>query len=323
MLHGPNVCRAATLISGFLLSTAAHAGSPAERLGGTFLYENAFSIGHGGDLAPEASRIYSMSWIFMPSFSFTDDLSMSLRIPLTEELTEGSNTFSDELVVGNVIWSLDGTLPEFPIKALTAGVGLGLELPTSKVAKAESLILGLGPYFTAGVTAPVLDGLAFSYTITPSPRLQRYTTWSNLTPRPCSPAAGCTFGVGGTTDTGYRNTAVQIIQDFRVGLSAVSERLTFSATAQLVHGKLHPKSLSRQYDEATISSPANAGGDPWNFSYSVLFDVGFQVHPVLGVSLGTWTPGGMRPDGGWYFPLGNRFTQVYFDVTLTPMALAK
>ncbi len=298
--------------------------SAADRFAGTtFLYENAFSIGHGGDLAPDASRVYSMSWIITPSFAFTEALSTSLRIPLTEELTEGGDTFDDELVVGNVEWSLDASLPTPPIEALSGGVGIGLELPTSKVSRAESLILGLGPYFSGTVTAPVLDGIALGYTIAPSPRLQRYTTWSNLTPRPCSPAAGCTFGPTGTTDTGYRNTAIRIVQDFSLSVTGMDERLSVSAVFQLAHAKLHPKSPSPRYDEASLSPPANAGGDPWTLSYSLVFDVSFQVHPFLGLSVGAWTPGGMRPDGGWYLPLGNRFTQLYFDITLSPAALAQ
>ncbi len=297
--------------------------SVADRFGGTFLYENAFSIGHGGDLAPEASRVYSMSWIFTPTFSFTEDLSTSLKIPLTEELTEGGDTFDDELVVGNFVWSLDAGLPKPPVKALSGGVGVALELPTSKVSRAESLVMGVGPYFTGTVTAPVVDGISLSWTVAPSPRIQRYTTWSNLTPRPCSPAAGCTFGVAGTTDTGYRNTAFQLVQDFHVGVAAVDERLYVGATFQTVHGKLHPKSPSPRFDEATLSPASNLGGDPWTLSYSLVFDVSFQVHPFLGVSVGAWTPGGMRPDGGWYLPLGNRFTQIYIDVTLSPAALAQ
>ena len=27
----------------------------------------------------------------------------------------------------------------------------------------------------------------------------------------------------------------------------------------------------------------------------------------------------MRPDGTWYNPLGNRHTQLYFDIVLTPV----
>ena len=308
-----------------VLADEGKGAGPAERFSGTtFLYENAFSIGHGGDLAAEASRVYTMSWIFTPSFAFTDRVSTSLVVPLTEELTEGSNTFDDELIVNNMIWSLDGVLPSPPLpgEPLSGGVGIALELPTSKVARAESLVLGVAPYFTAGVRAPVLDGLSFSWKFAPSPRLQRYTTWSNMTARPCSPAAGCTFGPAGTTDTGYRNTALQITQDFSVGIAALDDRLSVGAAFQLVHGRLHPKSPSPTYPEDAMSIPANDGGDPWNLTYSLVFDVGFQVHPLLSVSIGTWTPGGMRPGGNWYNPFGNRFTQVYIDVTLYPAALA-
>jgi hypothetical protein len=266
-----------------------------------------------------------MSWIFTPTFAFTDSLSASLTIPVSEELTEGGNTLADQVLIGNVVFSLDGTLPTPPLEGspLSSGVGIALELPTSKVARAESLIMGVGPYFNAAVTAPVLDGLSLSWQFSPSPRLQRFTTWSNATARPCSAAAGCTFGAAGTTDTGYRNTAVQLIQDFGLSLSAAKERLSIGATFQVVHSKLHPKSPSPRYDEETLSPAANNGGDPWNLTYTFIFDVGFQVHPFLGVSVGVFTPGGMRDDGGWYDPVGNPFTQVYIDFTLYLAALAR
>ncbi len=41
-----------------------------------------------------------------------------------------------------------------------------------------------------------------------------------------------------------------------------------------------------------------------------------MLHPGLGLSVGLWTPGGMAPDGSWYNPLGNRFSQVYVDLTV-------
>jgi hypothetical protein len=58
-------------------------------------------------------------------------------------------------------------------------------------------------------------------------------------------------------------------------------------------------------------------------SSAFVFDVSYQVHPGVGLSVGLWTPGGMRPDGGWYNPLGNRYSQVYLDVTLYPVALVQ
>ncbi len=113
------------------------------------------------------------------------------------------------------------------------------------------------------------------------------------------------------------------MQDIGLSLTALKKKLTVSGQMTLSYGLAYPKTASERFDESTLSSPGNAGGTPVRMNSTFLFDVSYQVHPGVGLSLGLWTPGGMRPDGGWYNPLGNRHSQIYFDVLLYPVALVQ
>ena len=175
----------------------------------------------------------------------------------------------------------------------------------------------LRPSASLTVTAPVLDGLSFTYSLGPTPRLHRYTTASTLVPYPCSPAAGCSEGVH--TDQGARNTAFQLANDFSLGLSLLDDRLSFTASLGLLHSKRYAKSGSANWSEATLLNADNRGGDPVELTSTFSLDASFQLHPALGLSLGLWTPGGLAPDGSYYNPLGNRHSQVYFDLVFYPV----
>ena len=182
---------------------------------------------------------------------------------------------------------------------------------------AASLLAAVQPALSWTGTAPLLDGLDFSYGLSATPRFHRYTTASTAVPYPCSPAAGCSLGR--TTDTGGRNTAWQLGHDFGLSLSAVEEKLTVGLSLQLLYSHPYAKSPSPRFTEEQLANPDNNGGDPDRLSTAFVADLGFQVHEGVGLSLGLWTPGGMRPDGDWYNPLANRHSMIYLDLVLTPV----
>jgi len=103
----------------------------------------------------------------------------------------------------------------------------------------------------------------------------------------------------------------------------LDSKLSFSAQLTLSYGLPYPKSPSPRFEESILSDPANDGGSPVRLNSSFIFDISYQVHPGIGLSVGLWTPGGMQPDGGWYNPLGNRNSQIYLDVTIYPVALVQ
>ncbi len=287
------------------------------------LVEHSFSIAHGLDLSPEYTRTISRTLLLSPAFEISPNLSVAAQLGLSQELTVTDTTFPYEPLLDDLKAGVSVTLPQRKGAkgSLSARTGMDLVFPTSKASLASSLIMAFEPWLEVALGAPLLDGLEFSYRLTPNPRVHRYSTASLRVARPCSPAAGCSLGA--STDTGDRNTALQLHNDFALSLSLLDSKLSFSAQLTLSYGLPYPKSPSPRFEESILSDPANDGGSPVRLNSSFIFDISYQVHPGIGLSVGLWTPGGMQPDGGWYNPLGNRNSQIYLDVTIYPVALVQ
>jgi hypothetical protein len=280
--------------------------------------EHAFTVAHGGDLSPSYTRTYGRTVSFSLATEAGRRASFSGSLALLRELTPGETTYDRELLVSDLEAAAALSLPLPDAWPLSLDLGLALGFPTSKASRAETLRLSLMPSFAATLTAPVLDGLSLGWTLSPAPRLHRYATASYSTPRPCSRSAGCLLGE--TVDSGERNTAFLLLNEVSLALLALRERLSVSATLQLAHGWKYRLSPSPRFPESVVHDADNGSGSPATLEYSFVFDVSYDVHPGIGLSLGLWTPGGMRPDGDWYNPLLNRYSQLYATVTLRPVA---
>jgi hypothetical protein len=285
--------------------------------GSSILIEHAASVGHIDDLSPEVSRSRSRTVVGSLLAQVTKKFSLALQFGAVQELTPTDTTRPLEILFDDL--HLDGSysLPSPKEGPLTWAVGLGIDVPTSKASQSASLVLALRPTVGVTLTAPVLDGLSFTYGLSPSPRVHRYTTASTLVPYPCSPAAGCESGT--TTDFGARNTAMRVAQDFSFSISALAERLSVTASLELAYSKRYGKSVSPRWSEAILSNEANAGGDPALLTSTFVLDASFVVQETIGLSLGLWTPGGLSPTGTYYNPVFNRHSQVYFDLTFYPI----
>ncbi|MCP4872902.1 MAG: hypothetical protein GY898_29780 [Proteobacteria bacterium] len=288
--------------------------------GTSILLEHSGSIGHYNDLSPEASRNFSRTWLFNLGLAPSDDVALSAGLGIVQELTTSDTTFANEALLSDFAIDADVILPApgGDDSPLSWGLGFGAALPTSKASRAASLIVELTPSAWVSLEAPLLGGLGFTYEITPTPRLHRYTTASTLAPIPCSRATGCELGT--TLDQGARNTAFQLSHDLGLALTFADDLLTVSTGLQLVYGKLYKLSESPRYPESVITNPGNNGGSPTTFISAFTVDVALGLHEGVGLSVGIWTPGGLTEDGsGYYNPIGNRFTQLYLDLTITPV----
>lgn len=306
------------------LPSVASAGEKAETAakrfaGSSILVEHAGTIGHGADQSPQATAIFQQTVAFGLAWSAHENLGFSLDLAMVRELTAVDTTYAKELLVDDLELAVALALPgvEGSEGEFAWGVGLGLAFPTSKASQAASLVLEVMPSFEVALTAALLDGLTFSYAITPTPRLHRFTTVSTQVAVPCSPAVGCELGRH--FDSGARNTKFELTQDVDLSMSALKEKLSVSAAFQISHGWLYGLSASPAYAEEDITNPGNDGGSPVTMTTAFTLEVAVQPHPAIGLAIGVWTPGAMRPDGTWYNPLGNRHTQLYFDVVLTPV----
>ena len=286
-----------------------------KRLEGTsLLIEHAHSVGHHQDLSPSYTRSFVRTIAFEPAYAISEDLATTLRLAGSQELTTTDTTYRQEFLWEDLQLTAELTLP-VPEKAqgiFAAGLAAAVDFPTSKASEAQTQVLALAPAVDFAVTAPLLDGLSWAYSIEASPRFFRYTTASTQVPLPCSVTAGC--ALGRTTNTGQRNTAFLLTHSFEVSLAALDSKLGLSASLDLSYGFLTEKSPSERWEETTLSPAENAGGSPVNLSSAFVFD------PGVGLSIGLWTPAGMEADGSYTNPVANRYSQVYVDVTLSPVA---
>ncbi len=292
--------------------------------GTSLLFENGWSVGHGANFDPVATRQWTQIRRLMLSMAATDELALSAGIGVQRFLFEEDTTYRNESWWEDLTLGLDVTVPtptlpggaEFP---LGATFGLTTSLPTSKASQAETLVLSPALSGGASVTAPLLDGWTWSYRFTAAPRIHRYTTMAYQTARPCSAATGCALGRG--TDTGWLNTKLQLTHGVSTSITTLQEMLTFTVSMDVTYGFLYGKSPSPTYSEEVLSDPANpGGGTPTNLTSSFLVDLSFSPHDSFTVGVGLWTPGGMRPAGGWYSPIANRWSQIYLDLTFYPVA---
>ena len=285
------------------------------------LLEHSGSVGHGTDLSPSATFAFVQSWSFSLAFDADERLSFGVDLGVDTELTTTDTTYATEPMLGDLDVGAAVVLP-MPTAVedvLAWQLGLTASLPTSKASQASSLILALEPQLTGSVTAPILDGLSFGYTVGAIPYVHRYTTSSTLTPRPCSPAAGC--DLGRTTDTGGRNTAFQLRVGADLALAAWKERLTIGVGIEGLYSWLYAASPSPIWSEETLRDPGNGDGSPVTVTTEFTAEVAIHPQPGLALAVGLWTPGGLQPDGtGYYNPIGNRFSTVYLDLTFYPVA---
>lgn len=282
-----------------------------ERFSGTsLLFENTFSVAHGTNTDPISTREWTQIRRLNLAMAITDELELSAGIGVQRFLFETWTTFKNEVLWEDISLGLDITVPtptlasgeDFP---LSGAFGLDTSLPTSKASKAETLIVQPSLYGEGSVTAPLLDGWSWSYRFTATPRIHEFTTMAYATARPCSVAAGC--ALGRTTDTGWLNTKLQLTHGVNTTITMLQEMLSLSVSMDVTYGFLYDKSPSATYSEATLSTPGNpADGTPVNLSSSFIVDLSFSPHDSFTVGVGLWSPGGMRPNGGWYNPLANR-----------------
>jgi len=296
-----------------------------KRFAGTsLLFENSFSVAHGTNTDPINTREWTQIRRLNLAMSVTDHLDLSAGIGVQRFLFEVNTTFKNETWWEDLTLGADVTVPtptlageaEFP---LSGGFGVNTSLPTSKASQAETLILSPAVYGEGAITVPILDGWRWGYRFTAAPRLHTFTTMAYAAPRPCSAATGC--ALGRSTDTGWLNTKLQLTHGMSTSITTLQEMLSLSVSMDVTYGFLYDLSPSPKYSEAVLGTPGNpSGGTPVNLTSSFLMDLSFAPHDSFAVSVGLWTPGGMRPNGGWYNPLANRWSQVYVDLTFYPAA---
>jgi hypothetical protein len=312
------------------LAVRAEVDEEANRLpfrGSVFIYENVLSAAHPADLSPDATFYYAMSYSLRPRYYFRDWFSLRLRIDLEQELTDSSSTTMLHEPV------LSDTWLDFYFQDLLSDVSESFEIeayfrlgfPSSKLSQSRTQYLGgtLGVY--GYYTAPLLEGLRIGYGFNISKYFNQYTTATQEAPLTgCTPGseAFCDGLIGmGTRNPSWlmRNTLsleLMPIEELNISVSVIFYDYFLYENADLTTDDLPVDVVDNDPDAAPIVE------DPMNTnrrsSIWYTIDVSYSPTPYLGLSIGTSTFNPqLAPDSSYYAPFFNRYTQVYFDVTLT------
>lgn len=291
--------------------------------GSIFIYENAISAAHALDLSPDATFFYGMSYSLRPRYYVRDWFSLRLRLDLEQELTDSASTTNQREPI------LSDTTLDFYFQDLLADVSESFELeaflrfgfPSSKASQARTQYLSgtLGLY--AYYTAPVLEGLRIGYEFYISKYFNQYTSATQeVQPDLCMHDSESCFGSGARNPAWLMRNTVSVefspIEDLTLAVSVIFYDYFLYKNSDVTTADLPVGVVTDDPDgEAIAEDPLNTNRRS-NIWYTI--DITYNVTPYIGLSIGTSTLNPqLAPDSTYYAPFFNRYTQVYFDVTLT------
>lgn len=313
------------------VAVAAEIASEENRLpfrGTVFIYENAMSAAHQGDLSPDATFYYGMSYSLRPRYYIRDWFSLRLRLDLEQELTNsGSTTNQREPALSDV--SLD-----FYFQDLLAGVSEAFDLeafvrfgfPSSKLSQARTLYLSGTAGFYAYYTAPVLEGLRIGYGFNAAKYFNQYSSATQESPsEPCTLGGDAGF-CDAYFNAGLRNPSWLLrntlslefnpIEDLSISVSVIFYDYFLYRNAELTTADLPVDVVTSEPDGVAIDEDPQNTNRRSSIWYTI--DVSYNITPWIGLSIGTSTLNPqLAPDSTYYAPFFNRYTQVYLDVNLT------
>ena len=295
--------------------------------GSTFTYENIFSAATAGDLSPETSFYYAMSYSLRPRYYLNDWFNFRLRLDLEHELTDSPTTTRLREPLLSDMW-LDfyfSDVLESVTDTIDLSTYLRLQLPTSKVSQARTLVMGGTVGVVAQYTAPVLEGLRLTYGINGTKYFNQRTTSAFEEPlvamTPNTQALAESYLGPGT-----RNASWLLRNTIGVDLMPI-EDLTLSVSVTFYDYFLYPVSDMTTEDLEVDVACGDAAGcvidsDPNNTNRRsniwYIVELSYSPVPWLGLALGTSTYNPQLTPGSEYrAPFFNRFTNVYFDISVT------
>lgn len=250
---------------------------------------------------------WEMSLTLAPRWQFNDIFSVSASQSFSRELTDSDWTTEDgEIVLSD--FGLVGRASRFwtiPTVDIGLSADIALTFPASKISRARTLNMALGPGLSLSRAFDVLDGLSLGYGLRTTYYWHRYTTGEYES----STITDCVTDCEEYLNTGVRNPEWRISNSFSASLSFASMWM-----------------LATSY--AIITDPLNDSSDtlpvsfiplqPTDTRYRNSFDISIAVTPwdLVTFSLGANTTNSqlLADSTGYYTPFFNRFTVLYFDV---------
>jgi hypothetical protein len=303
---------AGVLTALFLLVMSAPAlaveSKPAPWRGSTFSYRNAasaISLDKGAELS--YNPYYVMSFEFAPRWWFGKYAYVSADADLSRELTDADDTTREgEWWWGDVRVGAGGTAPRIPVVGLIFSAKVDVIAPTSKVAQARTMILGVRPQVSVARTFKVLSGISLAYAFQATRFFNEYTTSQRKVPL----IPGCTGGASCArfSNLGLRNTEWRLTNAASVGIDFTSW-LGLSADFALIVDTLYDMAE----DDRVSFEPQGGTNKRYLMAYSA--EVWGKPMPSLGLALGFSTVNPqLKPDSSYEDPFINRYTTVYLDL---------
>ena len=250
---------------------------------------------------------WEMSLSFAPRWSFNDVFSISAFQAISREMTDSDwTTERGEWVVSD--FSLNAAASRYvtiPGVDIDVSNDLALTFPASKASRARTLRMAVGPGLTLSRSFDLLDGLSLTYGLRGTYYWHEYTTGELESP----PIDDCGSQCDELVNTGVRNPEWRISNRFGASLGFAG-LLRFATSYAIVTDPLNDGS-----DALTVSYTPQ---QPTDTRFRNSFDISLSATPwdLVSFTLGANTTNGqLRPDSsGYYAPLFNRFTVIYFDV---------
>ena len=267
---------------------------------------------------------YDWLWRIYPRYHITDKLSIRAKLGVEIEWTNSPDTTTQrepnfEDIWLDVVYSPAWTIP---VAKIDITPSLRLVVPTSKLARAESLYLGIGPgvTFKRSFNLPKHMTLDLTYSFRYIKNLNQYTTVQYQG----QPLAGCSSTPdAGDCGAGLQSGASAVSHQFLNMLVAdwgITKKLNF----ELFVGFFNY--LSYGVPNATVpisgGETVSLGQDPVNNTQQratiwYLVSADYQIHPTvkLGLAVSSWNPQ-LAPDSTYYAPFINRYTQFVLSTTI-------
>lgn len=257
---------------------------------------------------------YEMSWAFHPMWWVGDVFNMSLDFALSRELTESdSTTYADETLFSDVTLTLGAAkFATIPVLGINMSANLGLIAPTSKAARAKTMVFGLRPGLSLSKGFDVLAGINLGYSFGFSKFFYEATTAQSEE----AAITNCSTSPGGCEEyqnTGFRNASWGLSNSFSLSIAFI-DQLSLDVSFGLKHSFLYEQ---EEQDETVIESEYSNDKD---IRYGMMYGLGLTATPIPALSIGLGAETGnpqLKADATYERPFFNRNTVVYLDLILS------
>ncbi|MBI5490611.1 MAG: hypothetical protein HY905_24975 [Deltaproteobacteria bacterium] len=287
--------------------------------GTSITYENSFTaISLNPDYEPDYNPSYLMTWAFSPRYYLYDTLSARLGFSVDLELTDSDSTqqLYEPWVSDISLGFIYSTFYTIPVVELKLGGGVTFGFPTSKLSQARTLYLSLAPSLSIRRSFDVLGGLQLSYGFKYTKNFNQYS--GMVTEDEQFP---CTSSVENQTECfnmGMRNPSMSFSNTFEASIYWL-DRLYTTLSFGMTNTLLYPVADAQVETLAgAVDVPASEDNTDMRGSLGYMLEVGYDAWDFLSFALGVSTVTAQLADDGSYRPpFINRFSAIYFDISLS------